>query len=67
MIYALLAGMITALLYGLFHFIKKSAALEVDNEVLRKERDILHHQVAIAARPPASPSELIAGMLNDKL
>lgn len=67
LIYSILSVVLASLGWGLLHYIKKSAKLEVDCEILRQERDILHDQIRIASRPPASPSELLDELRHGKL
>ena len=66
-IYSILFAVLASLGWGLLHYIKKSAALEKENEALRAQAKKLTDQLVIAASPPSSPNDLLERMRENKL
>lgn len=67
LIYSILSVVLASLGWGLLHYIKKSVALEKENEALQAQAKKLTDQLVIAASSPSDPDTLIKLMRSDKL
>jgi hypothetical protein len=67
MIYAIISVVLASLGWGLLHYIKKSVALEKENEALQTQAKKLTDQLVIAASVPSSPNDLLERMRSEKL
>ena len=67
LVYSILLMVLASLGWGLLHYIKKSSALEKENEALRTQAKKLTDQLVIAAASPSDPDTLTKLMRENKL